>query len=82
MLVKRADVETAGVAVPAEMLVGSGLVSGALPPTEAVPWGLVIGEFTVASLLVGLTAPGMVPPFDATQRANTAGGTTSTAIGM
>jgi hypothetical protein len=54
--------------------------SGVAAPVPAC--GLVTGELTVASELTGLTAPGMVPPLAATHRAKSAGGTTSTAIGM
>jgi hypothetical protein len=38
-------VETAGLSVASTMLVGSGLVSVALPPAVGVARGLVIGEF-------------------------------------
>ena len=45
----------------------------------------LLGDTWVAAVLSGLAgglAPGILPPFDATQAANWAGGTTSTAIGM
>jgi hypothetical protein len=80
-------VETGGLVVPGVMFVGSGLVAVALPPavgtrSGVAAAGLVIGEVAVSSPEVRCGPPGMVPPLEATQAANCAGGNTSTAIGI
>ncbi len=63
-------------------LLGSGLVSVALPPAVGTARGSEIGDPAVSSPERACAPPGMVPPLEATQAANCAGGSTSTAIGM